>query len=78
MMIFTGNANRPLAEAIARHLSLPVGRAVVGRFRDGEVLAQQRWLVDPGRPIPYTARRIHGIDDAMVRFEAYTRRIDDV
>jgi len=40
MMIFTGNANRPLAEAIARHLSLPVGRAVVGRFRDGEVLVE--------------------------------------
>jgi ribose-phosphate pyrophosphokinase len=40
MMIFAGNANRPLAEAIARHLSLPVGRAVVGRFRDGEVLVE--------------------------------------
>jgi ribose-phosphate pyrophosphokinase len=40
MMIFTGNANRPLAEAIARHLSLPVGRAVVSRFRDGEVLVE--------------------------------------
>ena len=37
MMIFTGNANRPLAEAIANHLSVPMGKATVDRFSDGEV-----------------------------------------
>jgi ribose-phosphate pyrophosphokinase len=35
--IFTGNANRPLAEAICRHLGLPLGRAEVKSFKDGEI-----------------------------------------
>ncbi len=35
--IFTGNAHRPLAEAICRHLGLPLGRATVKRFSDGEI-----------------------------------------
>jgi ribose-phosphate pyrophosphokinase len=35
--LFTGNANPALAHDIARHLRLPVGRAAVGRFSDGEV-----------------------------------------
>jgi len=34
--LFTGNANPALAHAIARHLHLPVGRAQVGHFSDGE------------------------------------------
>lgn len=36
-MLFSGNANRPLASAIAKHLGVPMGRAVVDRFSDGEV-----------------------------------------
>ncbi len=36
--IFTGNANRPLAEAICRYLGLPLGRADVKRFSDGETI----------------------------------------
>jgi len=35
-LIFTGNANRPLAEAIARQLGITVGRALVSTFQDGE------------------------------------------
>jgi ribose-phosphate pyrophosphokinase len=35
-LIFTGNANRPLAEEIARHLGVTVGRALVSTFKDGE------------------------------------------
>ena len=35
--LFTGNANPALAHEIARHLMLPMGRASVGRFSDGEV-----------------------------------------
>jgi ribose-phosphate pyrophosphokinase len=34
--LFTGSANPALAHDIARHLHLPVGRAHVGRFSDGE------------------------------------------
>ena len=35
--IFSGNANRELAESIANYLELPMGRAQVKRFSDGEV-----------------------------------------
>ena len=35
--LFTGNANPALALDIARHLMLPMGRAAVTRFSDGEV-----------------------------------------
>lgn len=35
--IFAGNANPVLAEAVAAHLGLPMGKADVGRFSDGEV-----------------------------------------
>ena len=37
MALFSGNANPVLAQEIARHLMVPLGRAVVGRFSDGEV-----------------------------------------
>ena len=36
LQIFTGNANRPLAEAICRGLGVPLGRAIVGRYRNDE------------------------------------------
>ncbi|HKC82864.1 MAG TPA: ribose-phosphate pyrophosphokinase [bacterium] len=35
--IFTGSANRPLAEAIGRYVDVPLGQAEIGRFSDGEV-----------------------------------------
>ena len=37
LALFAGNANPALAQAIARHLMMPLGRAYVGRFSDGEV-----------------------------------------
>ncbi|MBM5812232.1 MAG: ribose-phosphate pyrophosphokinase [Gammaproteobacteria bacterium] len=37
MAVFTGNANPLLAQGIARHLNVPLGRAIVGRFSDGEI-----------------------------------------
>jgi ribose-phosphate pyrophosphokinase len=40
LMIFTGNANPGLADAVARHLNLPLGRATVGRFSDGEIMVE--------------------------------------
>ncbi len=36
LQVFTGNANPVLSEAIMRFLGMPLGRAVVGRFRNGE------------------------------------------
>ena len=40
MRIFTGNANPKLAEAVCKHLNISLGRAVVGRFSDGEVMIE--------------------------------------
>jgi ribose-phosphate pyrophosphokinase len=37
LMVFTGNAHPKLAEDVVRHLNIGLGRAVVGRFSDGEV-----------------------------------------
>jgi len=37
LMIFAGNANPKLANDIARELGVPMGKATVGRFSDGEV-----------------------------------------
>ncbi|MFN4263881.1 MAG: ribose-phosphate diphosphokinase [Thioalkalivibrionaceae bacterium] len=37
MMVFAGNANPPLAQAVVRHLGMELGKAIVGRFSDGEV-----------------------------------------
>ena len=40
LMVFTGNANPRLAQDVARHLNLALGRAVVGKFSDGEVMVE--------------------------------------
>ena len=40
MAVFAGNSNPALAQEIARHLMLPLGRAWVGRFSDGEVTVE--------------------------------------
>jgi ribose-phosphate pyrophosphokinase len=39
-MVFAGNANPQLAADVVAHLHLPVGRARVGRFSDGEVMVE--------------------------------------
>jgi ribose-phosphate pyrophosphokinase len=40
LKLFTGNANRALAEEIAQYLHIPLGDAEVSRFSDGEVFVQ--------------------------------------
>ncbi len=40
LMVFTGNANPRLAEDVARHMNIALGRAKVGRFSDGEVAVE--------------------------------------
>ncbi len=37
LLIFSGNANRPLASAVCRELGVRRGKALVSRFSDGEV-----------------------------------------
>src|ERR1700736_5502827 len=40
MRVFTGNANPQLAAAVVRHMDISLGRCIVGRFSDGEVMVE--------------------------------------
>src|SRR5512134_2980464 len=40
LMLFTGNANPRLAQDVAKGLNLSLGRAIVGKFSDGEVMVE--------------------------------------
>jgi len=40
LMVFSGNANPRLALAVVQQLNLPLGRAQVSRFSDGEVMVE--------------------------------------
>ena len=40
LMVFAGNANLKLASDIAHELGVPMGKAIVGRFSDGEVMVE--------------------------------------
>src|SRR5260221_464615 len=40
LMIFTGNANPRLAQEVAKHLNLSLGRVIAGKFSDGEVMVE--------------------------------------
>ena len=40
MMIFTGNSNPALAHNISKHLDIPIGKANVGTFSDGETMVE--------------------------------------
>jgi ribose-phosphate pyrophosphokinase len=40
LSIFTGNANRPLADEICKFVEIPLGRADVTHFSDGEIYVE--------------------------------------
>ena len=40
LMVFSGNANPKLAISVTQHLNIPLGRATVNRFSDGEVAVE--------------------------------------
>ncbi|CAK0774676.1 ribose-phosphate diphosphokinase [Gammaproteobacteria bacterium] len=40
MMVFSGNANPSLAGDLVSHLNIPLGKATIGRFSDGEVMVE--------------------------------------
>lgn len=40
IMIFSGNASQELTKSVAEHLNLPIGKAHVGRFSDGETMVE--------------------------------------
>ncbi len=37
ILVFSGNANRPLAQSVCKQLGVPLGKALVAKFSDGEV-----------------------------------------
>ncbi len=81
ILIFTGNANRPLAQAICRELNLPLGKAVVGKFSDGEVQVeieenvrkQEVYIIQPTcAPTAENFMELVVLIDAMKRASAAT------
>ena len=40
LMVFTGSANPRLAQAVAHQINIPLGKAQVSRFSDGEVMVE--------------------------------------
>ena len=80
MMVFSGNANRALAEAIVNHLNIPLGKAIVGCFSDGEVMVeimdnvrgQDVFIVQPTcRPTNDNLMELLVMVDAIRRASAY-------
>ena len=83
--IFTGTANRPLAEEICNSLKLPLGRSSLSRFSDGEVYFQilenvrgkDVFVIQPTcRPVDTTLVELLLMIDAFKRASA--RRITAV
>ncbi len=82
--IFAGNANPVLAQEITRHLRLPLGRAHVGRFSDGEVNVELMenvrgrdvFIVQPTCPPAENLMELLVMTDALRRASA--RRITAV
>jgi DNA polymerase III epsilon subunit family exonuclease len=37
------------------------------KYRDGEILEERTWLINPEKKIPFWAERVHGISDKMVK-----------
>lgn len=80
MMVFSGNANRALAEAIVNHLNMPLGKAIVGCFSDGEIMVeimenvrgQDVFIVQPTcRPTNDNLMELMVMVDAIRRASAY-------
>src|ERR1700753_3391715 len=40
LMVFTGNANPALAQEVVKNLGLPLGKALVSKFSDGEITVE--------------------------------------
>lgn len=79
-MVFAGNANPELAQAIAENLGVPMGRANVGRFSDGETMVEimenvrgrDVYLVQPTcQPTAENFMELLVMIDALKRASAY-------
>ncbi|TAM05584.1 MAG: ribose-phosphate diphosphokinase, partial [Rhodanobacter sp.] len=78
-MLFTGNAHRALAEDVAHRLGVPLGKALVGTFSDGEVQIeieenvrkQEVFVIQPtGAPSAVNLFELLALTDALKRASA--------
>jgi ribose-phosphate pyrophosphokinase len=79
LMLFAGNANRPLAQEIANYLKVALGQATISRFSDGEcqveilegVRGRDVFIVQPtGAPTNDNVMELLMMIDAMRRASA--------
>ncbi|HET7299428.1 MAG TPA: ribose-phosphate diphosphokinase [Oleiagrimonas sp.] len=79
LMLFTGNAHRKLAEDVAHRLGVPLGKALVGHFSDGEVQVeieenvrrQEVFVLQPtGAPSAENLMELLVLTDALKRASA--------
>ncbi|MDA3912574.1 ribose-phosphate diphosphokinase [Oleiagrimonas sp.] len=79
LMLFTGNAHRKLAEDVGHRLQVPLGKALVGRFSDGEVQVeieenvrgQEVFILQPtGAPTAENFMELLVLADALKRASA--------
>ena len=79
MIVFTGSANRDLAAEIVKHLNMSFGKAVAGRFSDGEVMVElidsvrgmDAFVVQPTcRPVDHHLMELLIFIDALKRASA--------
>ena len=63
--IFTGNSHRELAEEIASKIGLPLGKATVGKFSDGETEVNIGELVR-GSDVFVIQSLCHPVNDNLV------------
>ncbi|NBD95080.1 MAG: ribose-phosphate diphosphokinase [Gammaproteobacteria bacterium] len=79
-MVFAGNANPELAQAIAENLGVPMGRANVGHFSDGETMVEimenvrgrDVYLIQPTcQPAAENFMELLVMIDALKRASAY-------
>ena len=58
LKIFALNSNRPLAEKIAKHVGVDLGKLSVNRFSDGEIqinirkVCEETMFMSSNRPLP--------------------------
>ena len=65
LMVFTGNANQQLANAVVRHIDIKLGDALVDRYSDGEVYVELRENVR-GRDVFVLQSTCHPTNDNLM------------
>jgi ribose-phosphate pyrophosphokinase len=65
MMVFSGTANLPLSEEVVERLRVPLGKAVVDRFSDGEVMVE---IIDSvrGKDVFVVQPTCHPVNDNLL------------